>query len=88
MAAWAGYIDARLADDAKRWDRLELMARDSSWTKRLLSLVGVQSMPIERQRALAGILASDKDIIVRGYAASLNESNAASGAATKPTGGN
>jgi tetratricopeptide (TPR) repeat protein len=84
VAAWSSYLDARLMTDAQRWDRLESMAHNASWTQRLLAAVAVQSLPVQRQRELAGILASDKDIIVKAYAAALAESAATTRPATQP----
>jgi tetratricopeptide (TPR) repeat protein len=84
VSAWAAYLDARLMDEAQRWKQLQTMAHSASWIRRLLALVAVQSLPPQRQRTLADIVAHDEDPIVKAYAAAMGDSLATSRPATKP----
>ncbi len=83
-AAWASYLQARLTEEAQRWTLVRAMGENGAWSRRLLALVAVQSLPLQRQRELAGQLASDPDTIVQSYAAAMKESGAASRPATRP----
>jgi tetratricopeptide (TPR) repeat protein len=73
VAAWAGYVSARLSAPAAQPAIVTEMSKSADWSTRLLSMLAAGSMPAAQQRQLASDLASDADPDVKAVAASITD---------------
>ena len=91
VAAWAGYVSARLSAPEAQPAIVSEMSKSADWSTRLLAMLAAGSLPPAQQRQLASDLANDADPDVKAVAASITEltqepiSEPTTAPATEPT---